>query len=129
MAHERAGLVAQASDLIDVDAVLAAYHDITPDPQNPDQMVVFGTSGHRGSSLDGAFNDVPRWNFSRIPEVLGGGLGFKVTTEREMADALAKAHANTGSFSIIQVMLARDDHSPALKRLTASLAERVQAKG
>ncbi len=57
MAHERAGLVAQASDLIDVDAVLAAYHDITPDPHNPDQMVVFGTSGHRGSSLDGAFND------------------------------------------------------------------------
>ena len=57
MAHERAGLVAQASDLIDVDEVLAAYHDIVPDPTNPDQMVVFGTSGHRGSSLDGAFND------------------------------------------------------------------------
>jgi phosphoglucomutase len=57
MAHERAGLVALPSDLIDVDAVLAAYHDIVPDPTNPDQMVVFGTSGHRGSSLDGAFND------------------------------------------------------------------------
>jgi phosphoglucomutase len=57
MAHERAGLPAQDQDLIDVDAVLAAYYDITPDPANPDQMVVFGTSGHRGSSLDGAFND------------------------------------------------------------------------
>ena len=57
MAHERAGKPAQESDLIDVDAVLSAYHDITPDPSNPDQMVVFGTSGHRGSSLDGAFND------------------------------------------------------------------------
>ncbi|HET7723778.1 MAG TPA: phosphoglucomutase (alpha-D-glucose-1,6-bisphosphate-dependent) [Propionibacteriaceae bacterium] len=57
MPHERAGLPAQPQDLIDVDAVLAAYHDITPDPTNPDQMVVFGTSGHRGSSLDGAFND------------------------------------------------------------------------
>ena len=57
MAHERAGLVAQASDLIDVDKVLAAYDEIVPDPTNPDQMVVFGTSGHRGSSLDGAFND------------------------------------------------------------------------
>ena len=65
----------------------------------------------------------------RIPEVLGAGLGFKVATEREMADALDKARANDGSFSIIQVMLARDDHSPALKRLTASLAERVKAKG
>ncbi len=57
MAHERAGQVAQASDLIDVDKVLAAYDEIVPDPTNPDQMVVFGTSGHRGSSLDGAFND------------------------------------------------------------------------
>ncbi|MBI4901650.1 MAG: alpha-D-glucose phosphate-specific phosphoglucomutase [Actinobacteria bacterium] len=57
MAHERAGLPAQAQDLIDVDAVVAAYYDTTPDPTNPDQMVVFGTSGHRGSSLDGAFND------------------------------------------------------------------------
>jgi len=57
MAYERAGQVAQPQDLIDVDAVVAAYYDITPDPTNPDQMVVFGTSGHRGSSLDGAFND------------------------------------------------------------------------
>ncbi len=58
MAHERAGQVALESDLIDVDAVLAAYYDLTPDPTNPDQMVSFGTSGHRGSSLDLAFNDL-----------------------------------------------------------------------
>lgn len=57
MAHPRAGLPAQEQDLIDVDAVLSAYYDIAPDPSNPDQQVVFGTSGHRGSSLDGAFND------------------------------------------------------------------------
>ena len=57
MAHERAGQVAQDSDLIDVDAVLSAYYDRTPDPSNPDQQVVFGTSGHRGSSLDTAFNE------------------------------------------------------------------------
>ncbi|MGD8213578.1 phosphoglucomutase (alpha-D-glucose-1,6-bisphosphate-dependent) [Aestuariimicrobium sp. Y1814] len=57
MAHERAGLPAQESDLIDVDAVLTAYYDLTPDPSNPDQQVVFGTSGHRGSSLDTAFNE------------------------------------------------------------------------
>jgi phosphoglucomutase len=57
MAHPRAGQPAAPEDLIDVDAVIAAYHDITPDPADPDQRVVFGTSGHRGSSLDGAFND------------------------------------------------------------------------
>jgi len=59
MAHERAGLVALESDLIDVNAVLAAYYDLTPDPSNPDQKVVFGTSGHRGSRLDTAFTDLP----------------------------------------------------------------------
>ncbi len=38
-------------------ALLSAYGDRTPDPGDPAQRVVFGTSGHRGSSLDGAFND------------------------------------------------------------------------
>ncbi len=52
----RAGQPAQASDLIDVDAVLAAYEDLHPDVSVPEQRVVFGTSGHRGSSLDTAFN-------------------------------------------------------------------------
>jgi len=57
MAHPRAGQPALPEDLIDVDAVVSAYYDLTPDPENPDQQVVFGTSGHRGSSLDTAFND------------------------------------------------------------------------
>ncbi len=52
----RAGQPAQASDLIDVDAVLAAYEDLHPDVSVPEQRVVFGTSGHRGASLDSAFN-------------------------------------------------------------------------
>ncbi|HET6740154.1 MAG TPA: phosphoglucomutase (alpha-D-glucose-1,6-bisphosphate-dependent) [Kribbella sp.] len=55
--HPRAGQPAQPEDLVDVDAMLAAYGDITPDVDNPAQKVVFGTSGHRGSSLDGAFNE------------------------------------------------------------------------
>jgi phosphoglucomutase len=57
MPHERAGQPAQPEDLIDVDAVLSAYYDIKPDPSNAEQRVAFGTSGHRGSSLDGAFNE------------------------------------------------------------------------
>ena len=57
MAHPRAGQTALPEDLIDVDAVLGAYYDLVPDPTNPDQQVVFGTSGHRGSSLDTAFNE------------------------------------------------------------------------
>jgi len=53
----RAGTPAQPSDLVDVEAMLAAYHDRRPDLDDPAQRVVFGTSGHRGSSLDGAFNE------------------------------------------------------------------------
>ena len=55
--HERAGQIALPEDLVDIDQLLSAYHDITPDPDDLDQQVAFGTSGHRGSSLDGAFND------------------------------------------------------------------------
>ena len=55
--HERAGLPAQPDDLIDVDDVVSAYYELVPDPANPTQKVIFGTSGHRGSSLDTAFNE------------------------------------------------------------------------
>ncbi|MDR0432311.1 MAG: phosphoglucomutase (alpha-D-glucose-1,6-bisphosphate-dependent) [Bifidobacteriaceae bacterium] len=55
--HARAGTLARPEDLINVPSLLAAYYDITPEPDNPDQQVVFGTSGHRGSSLDGTFNE------------------------------------------------------------------------
>ncbi|WP_152189170.1 phosphoglucomutase (alpha-D-glucose-1,6-bisphosphate-dependent) [Georgenia satyanarayanai] len=55
--HERAGTPALPEDLIDVDAVVSAYYDRTPDMDDPAQHVVFGTSGHRGSSLDSAFTE------------------------------------------------------------------------
>jgi phosphoglucomutase len=53
----RAGTPATAADLVDVEKLLAAYHDGHPDPSNPAQAVAFGTSGHRGSSLLTTFND------------------------------------------------------------------------
>lgn len=55
--HPRAGQPAQAEDLTDIPALLAAYADIRPDLSDPGQRVTFGTSGHRGSSFDGAFNE------------------------------------------------------------------------
>jgi len=93
-------------------------------------VIVFDNDGYgtERPMLDGTFNDVHRWNFARIPDVLGAGLGIKVGTELEMAAALERARANAQSFTIIQVMLERTDHSPALLRLTARLQERVLAK-
>jgi len=52
----RAGTPAQPQDLVDVKALIDAYFTLEPDVTDPDQKVVFGTSGHRGSSLDAAFN-------------------------------------------------------------------------
>jgi len=54
---ERAGKPAEPSMLVDVDRLIDAYYDIKPDPANPAQQVAFGTSGHRGSSLNGSFNE------------------------------------------------------------------------
>ncbi|MET4099119.1 phosphoglucomutase [Agrococcus sp. UYP10] len=53
----RAGTVAQPQDLIDVAALERAYFELVPDVSNPDQAVAFGTSGHRGSAFDTAFNE------------------------------------------------------------------------
>jgi phosphoglucomutase len=54
---ERAGKPAEASMLVDVDRLIDAYYDIHPDPDEPSQAVAFGTSGHRGSSFTGSFNE------------------------------------------------------------------------
>ncbi|MFJ4714433.1 phosphoglucomutase (alpha-D-glucose-1,6-bisphosphate-dependent) [Streptomyces sp. NPDC088785] len=53
---DRSGTPARPDDLVDIDALIDAYHSREPDVTRPEQRVVFGTSGHRGSSLDGAFN-------------------------------------------------------------------------
>jgi phosphoglucomutase len=55
--HQRAGQPAAPDDLVDVQRLLDAYFDVKPDPDDPAQQVVFGTSGHRGSSFDGSFNE------------------------------------------------------------------------
>lgn len=56
-ANPRAGQPAQPEDLIDVAQVVTAYYTKRPDPEDVAQQVVFGTSGHRGSSLDAVFNE------------------------------------------------------------------------
>ncbi|MBC7518956.1 MAG: alpha-D-glucose phosphate-specific phosphoglucomutase [Microbacteriaceae bacterium] len=55
--NSRAGLPAHESDLVHVHELVAAYYALVPDVANPAQKVTFGTSGHRGSSLDAAFNE------------------------------------------------------------------------
>ena len=62
-----AGKPAPKDILVDIGKLLAAYADMRPDPSNPAQRVAFGTSGHRGSSLDGSFNE---WHILAITQAI-----------------------------------------------------------
>ena len=55
--HSRAGQPAQPGDLVDIPRLVTAYFTGKPDADVPEQQVAFGTSGHRGSSLELAFNE------------------------------------------------------------------------
>ncbi|WP_297593874.1 phosphoglucomutase (alpha-D-glucose-1,6-bisphosphate-dependent) [Mycobacterium sp.] len=57
VANPRAGQPAQPEDLVDLPHLVTAYYSIQPDPGDVAQQVAFGTSGHRGSSFNGAFNE------------------------------------------------------------------------
>ncbi|MFM1984426.1 MAG: hypothetical protein RL723_861 [Actinomycetota bacterium] len=54
---ERAGQKAQEKDLINIEKLIDAYFEIHPNVTTPEQKVAFGTSGHRGTSLNGSFNE------------------------------------------------------------------------
>ncbi len=62
-----AGKPAPKSLLVDIGKLLDAYTDRRPDPSVPEQRVAFGTSGHRGSSLDGSFNE---WHILAITQAI-----------------------------------------------------------
>ena len=55
--HPLAGKPAPRELLVNVPRLISAYYTEHPDPANPAQRVSFGTSGHRGSSLKGTFNE------------------------------------------------------------------------
>jgi phosphoglucomutase len=57
MTDPRAGQPAAPRDLVDVASLVTAYYTLQPDPADPGQQVAFGTSGHRGSAFDAAFNE------------------------------------------------------------------------
>lgn len=62
-----AGKPAPQSLLVDVPKLLAAYTELRPDPAVPAQRVVFGTSGHRGSSFERSFNE---WHVLAITQAI-----------------------------------------------------------
>ncbi|MBW2122054.1 MAG: phosphoglucomutase, alpha-D-glucose phosphate-specific, partial [Deltaproteobacteria bacterium] len=55
--HPLAGKPAPRSLLVSIPRLVSAYYTCKPDVSDPSQRVVFGTSGHRGSSLKNSFNE------------------------------------------------------------------------
>ncbi len=91
-------------------------------------IVVLNNQGYgtERPMLDGRFNDIHPWNYSRIPEVLGAGNGYDIRTEDQLEEALQEAQEHTDSFCILDVHLDPEDRSVALKRLTAALRKRIK---
>jgi indolepyruvate decarboxylase len=76
---------------------------------------------------EGSFNDINPWEYQLLPELLGGGTGYDVRTERDFDAAITAALADTSGMSIIRAHIAIDDHSVTLGRIGAGLARRNRA--
>jgi len=77
--------------------------------------------------LDGPFNDVLRWNYYRIPEIIDHGKAFLIETEDQLEQALsATENIYSKELCILDVRLDIHDGSPALQRLTESLGKKVR---
>jgi phosphoglucomutase len=110
--------LANASDLVDVSKLITSYYEDRPDPQVPDQRVVFGTSGHRGSSFDRSFNE---WHILAITQAIclyraqqktDGPLFLGIDTHALSRPALASA-LQVLAANDVDVMLAEgDDYTP-----------------
>jgi len=74
------------------------------------------------------FNDIHRWQYHKLPAVLGGGTGYEVRTEGDFDQSLAAAWADTAGPSILHVHLDPQDRSQALDRMAAMMSKTVAEK-
>ena len=70
--------------------------------------------------LDGPFNEILRWNYTKLTELFGVGVSTKVTTNGELEAALKSAVAGD-ELTLIEVILPRNDSSPSLRRVGEEL--------
>jgi TPP-dependent 2-oxoacid decarboxylase len=75
--------------------------------------------------LEGAFNDIPDWNYERVCDLVGGGVPYLAKTHGEVETALRAALADTGNMHVLNVILAPYDRSAAMQRVASRIAERV----
>ena len=92
-------------------------------------IIVLDNKGYGTERLlhpgDHQFNEIHPWHYHRLPEVLGGGTGYEVSTEGEFDRALRLALADAAGMHLIQVHLDPRDCSKTLGRLASRLSRRV----
>ena len=107
-----AGKPAEASMLVNVPRLVTAYYTEVPDPSVPEQRVAFGTSGHRGSAFEKAFNE---WHILAISQAIclyreqkkiDGPLFLGMDTHALSVPALASAREVLAANGV-EVMIAR----------------------
>ncbi len=113
-----AGKLAEPAMLVNVPRLVTAYYTEAPDPSVPEQRVAFGTSGHRGSAFEKAFNE---WHILAISQAIclyreqkkiDGPLFLGMDTHALSAPALASA-LEVLAANGVEVMIAQgDEYTP-----------------
>ena len=75
--------------------------------------------------LEGPFNDVHEWQYEKLVDVIGGGRGARVRTQREFETSLATAFADPSQPYLLNVLLSPDDRSPGMVRLARRLGKKL----
>ncbi len=75
--------------------------------------------------LEGPFNDVHEWQYDRLCDVIGGGVGSKVRTQGDFEQQLAAAVADPGQLHLLNVLLDPADRSPGMMRLAHRLGNKL----
>ncbi|MCP9448792.1 MAG: thiamine pyrophosphate-binding protein [Nitrospira sp.] len=75
--------------------------------------------------LEGPFNDLHEWRYDKIFELVGGGVGSRVETQREFEERLASAFADRSRPHLLNVLLSPDDRSPGMVRLARRLGKKL----
>ena len=90
-------------------------------------VIILNNSGYgtERPMLDGCFNDVKTWEYSRIPDILKTGRGFNIKTEDNLEEALQLSRQYTEDICILDVQVDSDDKSLAFQRMAKALGKRV----
>lgn len=93
-------------------------------------VVVVNNRGYTTERMivEGSFNEIVDWNYHKITDLIGGGKGYKISTEEELEQGVSEWVKNSG-LVVLNCVLDPLDVSSALKRFTESLSKKVKNKG